>query len=253
MNPTIAPPTPQQRLVERQRPDGPVVMYQRWEQLLFLHWRWDPAAVQATLPPGLRVDTFKGDAFLGIVPLFMRNVRPRMLPAIPVISDFLEVNVRTYVHDGAGRPGVYFYSLDCDQPLAVEAARTLLNLRYEHSAMQAEVDAEGWVDFKAQRVGEVLTDHFRYKGYGPAGEAFPESLEFFLLERYRLFSSSPEGERLSSVRLCHAPYLFRQAQVTDWSDAVLRYAHFDTGGRAPDHICFTAAQDVEVFAPEKVE
>ena len=253
MNDTIAPPTPQQRLVERQRPDGPVVMYQRWEQLLFLHWKWEAAAVQATLPPGLRVDTFQGAAYLGLVPLFMRNVRPRLLPAVPVISDFLELNLRTYVYDATGRPGLYFYSLDCDQPLAVEAARGLLNLRYEHAKMEAQVDAEGWVDFQSQRVGEVLTDRFRYRGFGPGGEAYPESLEFFLLERYRLFSSDSEGGRLQSVRVCHPPYLIRQAEAPQWSDAVLRYARFDTGGRAPDHVAYVQAQDVEIFAPERVE
>lgn len=250
MNPTFAPPSLQQRLAERQRPSGPVVMYQRWEELLFLHWQWDAEAVQATLPPGLHVDTFKGSAFLGIVPLFMRDVRPRFVPAVPVVSDFLELNVRTYVCDDMGRPGLYFYSLDCDQPIAVEAARTLLNLPYEHSALTAKVDAEGWVDFEARRSGAVLTDHFRYCGFGPAGEAFPESLEFFLVERYRLFSASSANGRLHSIRVCHPPYLIRQAQVTQWSDAVLRLNKFNTGGRAPDHICYSAAQDVEVFAPE---
>lgn len=254
MNDTITPPTMQQRLVERQRPDGPVVMYQRWEHLLFLHWEWDPALVQATLPPGLHVDTFAGRAYLGVVPLFMRNVRPRGVPAIPTVSDFLELNVRTYVHDGAGRPGLYFYSLDCDQPLAVETAKRLLGLRYEHAAMKAEVDAQqGWVELEAQRAGAVLTDRFRYRGFGPAGEAFPESREFFLLERYRLFAGDAGGERLRSVRVCHPPYLFRQAEVPRWSDAVLRFARFDTGGRAPDHICYVRDQDVEVFAPEKVQ
>ena len=253
MNATTVPPTQQQRLTERQRPDSPVVMYQRWEQLLFLHWQWDADAVQATLPAGLRVDTYKGSAFLGIVPLFMRNVRPRLMPAVPMLSDFLELNVRTYVHDASGRPGLYFYSLDCDQPVAVTAAKTLLNLRYEHSDMKASVDPEGWVDFEAHRKGQVLTDKYRYKGFGPAGEAFPETLEFFLLERYRLFAASSAGDHLNSIRVCHPPYLFRQAQVTQWSDAVLRFAHFDTGGRAPDHICYAEPQEVEVFAPEKVQ
>lgn len=252
MNDTFAPPTLQQRLAERQRPEGPVVMFQRWERLLFLHWAWEPAAVQATLPPGLQVDTFEGQAYLGLVPLFMRDVRPRGLPAVPAVSDFLELNLRTYVHDARGRPGLYFYSLDCDQPVAVELAKRVLGLRYEHATMTADVDAEGWVDFSARRAGQVLTDRFRYKPFGPAGEAFPESIEFFLLERYRLFTDAHAGGKLQAVRVCHPPHVFSQAEVPQWSDAVLRFARFDTRGRAPDHICHVLRQDVEVFPPETV-
>jgi uncharacterized protein len=253
MNPTLAPPTPQQRLHERTRPSGPVVMRNRWEQLLFLHWRYDPLAVQAALPPGLTVDLWDGAAWLGVVPFFMRDMRPSFAPPVPLLSDFLELNVRTYVYDAAGRPGVYFFSLDCDQPVAVEAAKRLLHLRYEHAEMQAEVDAEGWVEFTSQRHGEVLTDKYRYRGYGVAAEALPESHEFFLVERYRLFATTPEGEQLRSIRVCHAPYAVRQAQVTEWSDGVLRYARFNVRGRAPDHICFAEPVNVEIFAPEKVE
>jgi uncharacterized protein YqjF (DUF2071 family) len=253
MNATIAPPSLQQRLVERTRPEGPVVMLQRWEQLLFLHWRYDVATVQAMLPPGLAVDVWDGAAWMGVVPLFMRDVRPRFVPAIPMLSDFLELNLRTYVYDGLGRPGIYFFSLDCDQPVAVETARRLLHLRYEHAEMKAEIDAEGWVNFQSRRDGAVLTDQFKYRGFGPAGEAFPESQEFFLLERYRLFATDAQGERMSSVRICHPPYVFRQAEVPQWSDAVLRHAKFETGGRAPDHICYVQSQEVEVFAPENVE
>ena len=249
----LPPPTPQQRLVERQRPSGPVVMYQRWEQLLFLHWQWEPAAVQDALPPGLHVDARDGVAWLGLVPLFMRDVRPRFAPSVPAISHFLELNVRTYVYDALGRPGVYFFSLDCDQPVAVEAARTFFHLRYEHAAMTANIDAEGWVSFDAQRSGHPEQNHFRYRGFGPAGEAFPESLEFFLVERYRLFATDRDGEQLSSVRICHAPYLIRQAQVTDWSDGMLRLAGFDPKGRAPDHICYSEGVEIEAFAPERVE
>jgi uncharacterized protein len=254
MNTTIVPPTLQQRLAERQRPPGPVVMYQRWEHLLFLHWRWDAAEVQRRLPPGLTVDTFDGSAWVGLVPLFMRDVRPRFVPAIGPLSDFLELNLRTYVHDSAGRPAVYFFSLDCNQPLAVEAARRLLFLRYEHAAIEASVDAEGWVDFAVQRQGTGDRAVFRYKPFGPpAAEVEPESLEFFLIERYRLFADEPGGEQLHSVRLCHPPYLVRQAQAFEWGDAPLRQAGFVTGGRAPDHLCTALAQTVETFAPETVK
>lgn len=106
-------------------PDGrrPAVMHQRWESLLFLHWRVPAATIQQTLPAGLTVDTFEGEAYLGISPFFMRQVRPTGLPAVPWLSDFLELNVRTYVYNADGVPGIWFYSLDCDQPLAVAGAR----------------------------------------------------------------------------------------------------------------------------------
>ena len=227
-------------------------MYQRWEQLLFLHWKWDPGEVQAKLPAGLIVDTRDDAAWLGLVPLFMREVRPRFVPAVPGMSNFLELNLRTYVYDQNGRPGVYFFSLDCDQPLAVETARRMLGLRYEHATMKGAVDAEGWVDFECQRQGTVLTSTFRYHAFGPpAWEAAPESLEFFLLERYRLYADAAK-DRLSSICVTHRPYLIRQAQVFQWGDAPLRQAGFDPHGRAPDHICCALAQDVETFGPEKV-
>ncbi|HUR59123.1 MAG TPA: DUF2071 domain-containing protein [Opitutaceae bacterium] len=249
----MEPPTLQQRLADRARPHAPVVLHQRWEQLLFLHWRWDAARVQATLPPGLFVDTFEGDAWLGLVPLFMRGVRPPVVPEIPIMSDFLELNLRTYVYDGLGRPGLYFYSLDCDQPLAVETAKRLLHLRYEHAAMTANVDLDGVVDFSSQRAGTTERAHFRYQAIGPGEEAKPESLEDFLAERYRLYSSDANGERLSTIRVCHPPYRLRAAIAFDWSDVPLRLAGFESPGRDPDHVRMADPQQVETFPPEKVE
>jgi uncharacterized protein len=252
MNPVTEPPSLQQRLAERTRPPGPVVMLQRWEHLLFLHWRYDVSTVQASLPPGLTVDAWNGSAWIGLVPLFMRDVRPRFVPAIPLLSDFLELNLRTYVFDAKGRPGLYFFSLDCDQPLAVETARKLLYLRYEHAAMQAAVSTDGEVNLEAQRVGSILRTTFRYRGFGVATEAAEDSLDFFLLERYRLFSSDKNGEQLHSIRVCHPPYRIRPAHVIHWGDAMLRLAGFASPEREPDHVCATEPQDVEVFAPERV-
>ena len=112
-------------------------MRQCWSGLLFLHWPVDPAMIQSRLPDGLFVDTYDNKAWLGVVPFFMDRVRPVMLPPVPGLSWFLELNVRTYVHDAQGRPGVWFFSLDCNQPLAVEIARRFFHLPYEHAAMKA--------------------------------------------------------------------------------------------------------------------
>lgn len=230
-------------------------MRQRWAQLLFLHWTWDPAAIQATLPPGLTVDVHEGKAWVGLVPFFMERVRPRGLPAVPGLSAFLELNVRTYVHDGQGRPGVWFYSLDANQWLAVKIARTFFHLPYEHAAMRATVAPEtGEVDFRARRAGTERESRF---GYRPAGEsagrkAKAGSLEFFLVERYRLFAQDARRERLFSGQVHHPPYRIGAPHVRTWDDTMLRLAGFDGAGRAPDHVCSARAVDVEVWPLERV-
>ena len=100
-------PSLEQRLAARQPPAGrQPVMFQSWRHLLFLHWKVNPGALQALLPAGLTIDVFRGDAFVGIVPFFMCGVRPRLLPQAPGLSSFLELNVRTYVYDADGIPGV---------------------------------------------------------------------------------------------------------------------------------------------------
>src|SRR5437764_7940826 len=88
------------RLLARS-PNGrrPVVMHQRWEDLLFLHWQMSRERIQKTLPPGLTVDTFDGHAWIGLSPFFMRNARVRGLPSLPWFSQFQELNVRTYAFD----------------------------------------------------------------------------------------------------------------------------------------------------------
>ena len=106
--PEIIPPLPslEQRLAARRAPQSCHQMYQQWVDLLFLHWKYPADIIQATLPAGLFVDTHLDQAYLGVVPFFMRNVRPRFLPAVPKLSHFMEINLRTYVYDRSGVPGV---------------------------------------------------------------------------------------------------------------------------------------------------
>jgi uncharacterized protein YqjF (DUF2071 family) len=249
------PPTLQQRLAERGPASTPVVMHQRWEHLLFLHWRWDPIAVQRSLPPGLTVDTEGGSAWLGLVPLFMRKVHPRFIPAVPAVSDFLELNLRTYVYDAQGRPGLFFYSLDCNQPLVVEGARRLLHLRYEHSRMHATAEPGHHVRFEAARQGHTeKVDDFSYRANSGEGrEARPETLEFFLIERYRLFADGGPTGHLSTLRVDHAPYRLLSVDAPRWGTTVMSLAGFETGGRPPDHITAANPMDVQVHMPELVQ
>jgi uncharacterized protein YqjF (DUF2071 family) len=250
---THPPPNEAQRLAERQRPAARVAMRQRWAHLLFLHWAWDAAAVQRTLPAGLTVDTHEGHAWLGLVPFFMQRVRPAGLPAVPWLSDFLELNVRTYVHDARGRPGVWFYSLDCNRWPAVKVARAFFHLPYEHAAMTATIaPGDGTVDYRARRRGTAAESRFRYRTAGEGREAARGTREFFLAERYTLFAHDARRDHLWTGRVAHAPYRIAPAEVLAWDDTMLRLAGFDPRGRAPDHACTAEAVDVEVFPLERV-
>jgi uncharacterized protein len=239
-------PTLDARLAERIRPAARPAMFQRWEDLLFLHWKWPPDEIQQTLPASLTVDTHEGEAWLGVVPFFMQAVRPAWLPPVPWLSYFLELNVRTYVCDERGRPGVWFYSLDCNRTIPVWLARNFFHLPYEHTEMRATRVA-GEVDYHARRAGAAGASHFAYRPSGPAGEAMPGSLEFFLIERYRLFAALPGG-LIRSGRVHHQPYRISAATIDDWSTDLFALNGFPGPGRPPDHAAVSPGVSVEVYA-----
>jgi uncharacterized protein YqjF (DUF2071 family) len=235
------------RLAAR-KPDGerPVIMHHRWEALLFLHWRVSADEIQKTLPNGLTVDTFDGEAWLAISPFFMRRVRPVGLPPIPWLSEFQELNVRTYVYDERGVPGIWFYSLDCDQPLAVAGARSLTGLPYFNAEMSASAD--GIIDYCCRREGTDQPARYRYRPGGMPGAAEPESLEFFLLERYYLYSQ--RGGSLVRSQVSHRPYRFRDAEIEQYSPIPLHLDGFPAIPDEADHVCFVDGFDVEVHATQ---
>ena len=102
----------------RARPAGWPIMYQSWGKLLFLHWPVPGDLLRPLIPEPLAIDTFDGTAWVGITPFTMWGVRPVFSPSLPFLSESHEMNVRTYVHlDGI--PGIWFFSLDANNPVAV--------------------------------------------------------------------------------------------------------------------------------------
>ena len=108
-------------------PTGPWVMAQTWDDLAFLHWRVPPEVLRPRVPAGLELDTFDGSAWLGITPFRLERLRVRGTFPFPVLSSFLEINVRTYA-TAERKPGIWFFSLDTESPMAVQAARRLYRL-----------------------------------------------------------------------------------------------------------------------------
>ncbi len=239
-------PTTEQRLALRERPATRVVMRQSWRELLFLHWKYDPSEIQRLLPPRLTIDTFDGAAWVGIVPFFMCGVRPVWCPPVPGLSNFLELNVRTYVHDSDGTPGVWFFSLDASNATAVWLARTFFKLPYFHAKMRARA-TPATVDYWSQR-GELDPDHFVYQPIGPERLAVPGSLDFFLVERYLLYSHDAKSDRLYTGRVHHSPYALREVKVLEYATQLLTTAGIAPVDRIYDHAVYSSAVHVSIFA-----
>lgn len=184
-----------------------------WEDLLFLHWRIDAAALARVLPEGLEVETHDGSAWLGVVPFRMERTRFRWLPGLPTAHRFLELNVRTYVRSG-GRSGVWFASLDATSRLAVAGARATFGLPYLRARMSLERDGETII-YKSERIddrGPTASFRSRWHALGESRAPLPGSLEHFLTERYCMFVSGRNGAVLCG-EIAHRPWQLAPATV----------------------------------------
>src|SRR5919109_1986202 len=193
-------------------PSEPWVGHMRWCDLAFLHWAMDPSLVLPLLPAGLELDTYDDKAWIGVVPFRMEEVRLRFAPNVPGISAFPELNVRTYARVG-DRTGVWFFSFDAANRLAVRGARLMLNLPYYDAEMTVARVGEA-IDYRSRRVHANATPAELAAIYAPAGdvyEAKPGTLEYFLVERYCLFLV--QSGRLRALDVHHHPWPLQRATV----------------------------------------
>jgi uncharacterized protein YqjF (DUF2071 family) len=199
----------------------------------------------------LLVDQFDGKAWLGLVPFFMRNVRSRFLPPLPGLSNFMEINLRTYVYDRAGVPGVWFYSLDANQPAAVAIARRFFRLPYRHARMKSNRTPGGILTYKSVRGGGNLGKcEFEYgRGAELPGPA-PGSLDFFLIERYRLYAC--HAARLWRGAVSHEPYPLCRANLAGFNQELTDLNGFSLTGRPPDHVVMSPGVNVEIFPLKRI-
>jgi uncharacterized protein YqjF (DUF2071 family) len=239
-------------------PNRPWLMTQTWHELLFLHWRMPPSDLRAQIPPQFELDVFEGQAWIGVVPFRMTNVSARGVPAVPGLSEFPELNVRTYVRMG-DRPGVYFFSLDAGSALAVRAARLLLNLPYYAAAMKVQCQGE-MIEYDAVREARDRLDEpgtppaqfsATYRADGRRFSATPGSLDYFLTERYCLYNVDRRG-RPYRLEIHHPPWPLQPAAVTIHRNSMAAAHRLQLGADAPlAH--FAKRQDVVAWAPEKIE
>ena len=179
-------------------PDRPWFMFQSWQDLLFAHWPVPAAQIAKQLPSGLALDMYAGEAWGTVVPFRMSGVRQRFTPAAPWVSSFPELNVRTYVKSSGReepKPGVFFFSLDAGNPLAVAMARRSYHLPYFRAQMECKME-DGGIRYSSRRTHKGAPEaDFRavYRPTGPVYRAAPDSLEQWLMERYCLYSVDRAG------------------------------------------------------------
>lgn len=237
------------RLAPCVRPEIPCVGSQKWRELLFIHWPIAVEQLRPLVPAPLEIDTFEGTAYIGIVPFQMKDVRPSWLPSVCAFN-FLETNLRTYVHIN-GEPGVFFFSLEAESWLAVQAARIGWRLPYFHSDMRMDKKGQN-VEYECLRKGSKRPYFRAHYTIGEAlGESRPETLEHFLLERYLLFTQ--KGRKLLRGQVYHTPYPAYAAHPYDVREELIAAAGLPATQGPPTLAHYSPGVDVEIFALQALD
>jgi uncharacterized protein len=229
-------------------PDEPAMMEQTWNDLLFAHWALAPDRVRPLVPAQLPLDTRDGMAWVAVTPFRMTGVRWRGLPPVPGASAFPELNLRTYVRVG-DKPGVYFFSLDAGNPLAVAAARLFLGLPYYWARMRSEPFGAGF-SYSSER-GTEGRDPVVFRAYYEPDEkvfvAIPGTLEHWLIERYCLYTV--RDGRVDRLEIDHDPWPLQHAHARIERNELPAAAGLALDGGSPDLLHFARRLDVRAWRP----
>jgi uncharacterized protein len=232
-------------------PRGPWVMAQDWHDLLFAHWIVPVADLRPLVPAGLEIDTFAGAAWIAVIPFRMSAVRLRGTPAVPWLSYFPELNVRTYVVRD-GKPGVWFFSLDAANFIAVAIARRWFHLPYFRASMRIE-QRDAWIHYRSTRTHrstEAAAIQAKYRPIGSPQPARSGTLEYFLTERYCLYAADGRG-RLIRGEIHHAPWPLQIAEAEFAENTMARAAGIALPASKP-LLHFSKRQDVVVWPPTTI-
>ncbi len=201
-------------------------MHQRWHDLLFAHWPVRESELRPLIPSHLELDRFDQQCWVGVVPFWMSNVRPRGFPPLPGLSTFLELNVRTYVIH-RGKPGVYFFSLDASNKTAVAIARRWFHLPYQHAIMETTgsaypkslpIDHEipyNTIHYTSRRIqphSEPAELQMSYRPTAPQSSSGNDPLAQWLTARFCLYTCSPNGT-LFCGEIHHEPWPLQNAEA----------------------------------------
>ena len=230
-------------------PGRPYAISQEWRDLTFMHWKVDAERLQPHLPDGLEIDFFEGEAYVGVIPFIMKNVRPRGLPSVPGISTFAEFNVRTYVVKD-GQPGVFFLTLDAKSLVTCFHAPRAYGLayRYAKAKVKRHGDTLQWQSRRSSD-GAELRGTSTAKGRMQSAEA--GSLEHFLFERYCLYTE--HNGCLRRAYVYHQPWTFQEGDMTLEANSLLESYDLGLDVHAPDLVHISKGLPVKTWPIEVAE
>lgn len=194
-------------------PQGMYKYYQEWNELLFLHFRVEENIIRTLLPPGIQPDLFDHSAWVSLVPFTMNRIRPRMAPSWKPLSDFHEVNLRTYVTDGR-QSGIYFFSLEAARWLPATLANRISGMPYEPATIN-----RSFGDIHRYAISNPRKDTTANILYKPGVDITGKTpLERWLTERYCVYLDL--AEHLYRYQVHHISW---PLQTVTLQEAHIRY------------------------------
>lgn len=233
-------------------PGRPWSWRQSWLDVLFAHWPVPAATLRPLVPDALSIQEFEGTAWIGVIPFHMEGVSPRWLPARPWLFAFPEINVRTYV-EMEGKPGVWFFSLDATNPLAVWSARRFFHLPY-YRADISRTTTKDRIKYRSERRPPTDAPAKFAASYGAVADeprAAPGSLDHWLTERYCLYAYAPDGA-LFRLEVHHPPWPLQRCQAEIETNSMTRPLQINLPPR-PETLHFAKRVDVILWSPVRLQ
>lgn len=227
-------------------------MRQKWHDVCFMHWQIPVEMIREHIPKHLMIDTYDGQAYVGIVSFHVTGLRLRWLPPIPLFSSFTQMNVRTYVTAQDGRPGVWFFRLIVPYRLAVIGAKLLYQLPFEHQSTSIDTTDNQFIRYTV--TSKQIAAEYRHlfhatcKPVGDPYDAPSQSFERWLTERYYMYSG--EHDR---TELTHHPWKLQRVEAELTHNQLLFSIFNKSNALRPSHVLFAKHQHAVISYKKELD
>lgn len=188
--------------------------YQEWNRAIFLHWQVELEELRKFVPDELEIDLFEGKPWVSVVAFTMEKIRPRNLPSFPPISDFHEINIRTYIKSN-NKTGVYFLSIEGGTNISCKVAKGMSELPYRYSKIKRKQN-------QYQSYNSEYKDELDIEFVVGKEVIEKSSLDLWLTERYALFQDTEKS--INEFEIHHLEWPINEIEL---KKAVVNYQRFD--------------------------